>query len=487
MFLFLGCLLTAFLFCLVFSITTSPLYGYEGCDSAIFRVVGKYWAQGFMPYTELWDHKGPIIFLMDCLGYMLTGSKLGIMIIQSLSLSVFIYFVYRIFERKFTAWPSAAFTALTLLWLGCVYNGGNLTEEYLLPLLAASVLNTLKWLDKEEISPTPHNRWYAFLHGAILAFALLTRLTNAALSCAIMLAVGLILIRDRQWSNLWHNILFYVLGFAALTLPFVLWFAANGALDEAVFATFTYNISYAQSFAGEGSYSISKLVHLVISALNCTALTAVSAYMFFSNKGHRHSAFVWLLASGILCASWFATSLTGTNYRMPSVAVFPVLILELYCLKRGFHPILRYVAIAGLALLPLWKVSTYLGGEFHYEFMKWDSSALAAKVREDIPEEGLKRFIGYDVPPDIYFHLDARPCYRYYNMQSWQGKRSGRLKEDIMKAFGTAEAEWVLLGLPPAIMPEILNQAYIPVRKYTRSLSFLKKDQEFILYKRMEN
>lgn len=39
---------------------------------------------GRIPYKELFDHKGPFIFFVDMLGFMITGNKSGIVIIQSI-------------------------------------------------------------------------------------------------------------------------------------------------------------------------------------------------------------------------------------------------------------------------------------------------------------------------------------------------------------------------------------------------------------------
>ena len=241
-FSFLGCLLIAFLFCLKFSLTTSILYdGIHGDDSAIFYIIGKYWAQGSIPYVDLWDHKGPMIFFINCIGHLLTGDKTGVFILQVASLSVFLYFTLLTFRTRFSLLISSLLSIVSLFWLACSYEGGNLTEEYLLPYLAAAFYLTVKWLNKQESEPTDHNPWQAFLLGFILGFSLLTRLTNALSACGIMLAITVILILDKRWSNLWRNILFFLLGFLAIVVPFCIYFAFHHALEEMFFGSFLFN------------------------------------------------------------------------------------------------------------------------------------------------------------------------------------------------------------------------------------------------------
>ena len=63
--------LVAIFFVTIFSYTTSPLYTTLGDtpDSPIFQIIGKYWVQGYVPYQDLWDLKGPYIFLVNAVGY----------------------------------------------------------------------------------------------------------------------------------------------------------------------------------------------------------------------------------------------------------------------------------------------------------------------------------------------------------------------------------------------------------------------------------
>lgn len=73
-----------------FSSSTSWLFGNtQTFDSNMFQLMGKHWASGeALPYRDLWDLKGPIIFFVNALGYWLAGSKVGVFAIQLLSLSL---------------------------------------------------------------------------------------------------------------------------------------------------------------------------------------------------------------------------------------------------------------------------------------------------------------------------------------------------------------------------------------------------------------
>ena len=98
-------LLVSFIFVTLFSYSTSPLYG-NICnhpDSAIFQIIGKYWVDGALPYSDLWDLKGPYIFFVDAIGYFLLDSYVGIYIIQIVNIwitLIFTFCIYIIYFKK---------------------------------------------------------------------------------------------------------------------------------------------------------------------------------------------------------------------------------------------------------------------------------------------------------------------------------------------------------------------------------------------------
>ena len=69
---------SAVIFLVIFSWNTSPLYTFFGYDSSIFKSMGKFMADGLTPYKDFFDHKGPIIILIEWLGFGLTKSQISL-------------------------------------------------------------------------------------------------------------------------------------------------------------------------------------------------------------------------------------------------------------------------------------------------------------------------------------------------------------------------------------------------------------------------
>ena len=148
------CVLLAGAFCLCFSISTSPLYTHYGYDSVIFQLIGKFWAEGHIPYVELWDHKGPYIFFINALGYGMTGNAIGVFLLQVLHLAVTLFFILKGFLLFRKPLQACLLTAVSLLWLLCSFDEGNLTEEYMLPWIAAVIFLTLRWTQEKGFPRT---------------------------------------------------------------------------------------------------------------------------------------------------------------------------------------------------------------------------------------------------------------------------------------------------------------------------------------------
>lgn len=80
----------------VFSVYTTPISPYYGNDSAFFLLMGKGVTQGKIPYLDLYDQKGPMIFYVNALGYLLTGDRYGIFLMQIVNLTAACLIVYRL-------------------------------------------------------------------------------------------------------------------------------------------------------------------------------------------------------------------------------------------------------------------------------------------------------------------------------------------------------------------------------------------------------
>ncbi|MBK8823950.1 MAG: hypothetical protein IPN58_15495 [Anaerolineales bacterium] len=69
---------TGWLGLLILGILSNPLFSYPGRDGGIFLYIGSLILKGKIPYLDVWENKGPLVFYINAFGLFLTnGSRWG--------------------------------------------------------------------------------------------------------------------------------------------------------------------------------------------------------------------------------------------------------------------------------------------------------------------------------------------------------------------------------------------------------------------------
>ena len=85
-------LLIAPAFLLIFSRATSPVgYNEYGADSAFFITMGKAMLQGYIPYKEIFDLKGPFLWFLQIMGQMINPDKVGMFVLQTIFFEIYLF------------------------------------------------------------------------------------------------------------------------------------------------------------------------------------------------------------------------------------------------------------------------------------------------------------------------------------------------------------------------------------------------------------
>ena len=190
----------ALVFGLIFYTFNTPLGPSIGSDNAMYLTLGTALAKGYAPYTQIFDHKGPMLYLLQMLPQLLSGgySTLAVFIQQVIALFLCLRVVSRI------ARTLGAYSGVTQLFylalIGSLVGGGNLTEEYAsLPTLLGAYAALRVFL-----RPDWTRRLFApaLLMGACTMAAFLLRANNALPLAALTLALALCLLAKKQFAPL---------------------------------------------------------------------------------------------------------------------------------------------------------------------------------------------------------------------------------------------------------------------------------------------
>ena len=132
---------------LLLGIQNPLLYGMApGFDASLFAAMGKMWADGDVLYRDMLDIKGPVIFLLDAIGYKLGGFP-GMALLETALLAWGLNNSYRALALLGIA-PLARLAALlgVVSLCGYRYYYGNMTEDYTLCLALIAQLPFVRML-----------------------------------------------------------------------------------------------------------------------------------------------------------------------------------------------------------------------------------------------------------------------------------------------------------------------------------------------------
>lgn len=210
-----------------------------GRDAGVFLYIGNQILEGEIPYRDIWDHKGPLIYYVNAVGVALSpGRETGIWLLEATALLASGMGLYWLLKRVFGGLAAAVAVAIFFAGLGYTLSPGNYTEEFSLPLQVAAL-----WLFvKAESTPDGKGLW--FLIGTTGAAAFLLRPNNAGIQLSIV--IYLILERVVQGQGL-ARLGWLALGVSAVLVPVGAFFTSNRALKEMLDAVLRYNSVYIQS------------------------------------------------------------------------------------------------------------------------------------------------------------------------------------------------------------------------------------------------
>ena len=224
--------------------TCSPFFPFNPWDDAnCFFTLGRGIIHGKVPYRDLYEQKGPLLYFIYALAALISEKSFtGAWIIECVLASVFAVFSWKT-AKLFTEPPKFAI-ALVPVMLGMTYTarvfnfGGN-AEELCFPLLTVSLYFGLKAIVKGD--GLPENR-EAFICGLFASALFWIKYTFMGFMVGLCLYILLMSLIQKKFAKLWSLVWRFIAGFAALSVPILIYFLANGALGSLWEAYFYNNI-----------------------------------------------------------------------------------------------------------------------------------------------------------------------------------------------------------------------------------------------------
>lgn len=448
--------LAAVMFLYLFSFSTSPRYESFGDDSAIFQAVGKCWTEGLLPYVGAFENKGALLFAIDALGYLIYPRD-GIFLLQVPFMYFSMLFTWRAVELFCSRRTTFAMWLLMIFWRAAIFYEGNRTEEYSMPFLLAGAYFFLRWLKDEKNFLPPS---IGFFYGLGFGACVLLRTTNGLPICCYVLLTTFLLIRAGAFKNILQTFLSFWAGFATICLPFVIYFAAHGALYEMIYGTILINISHATSFNPSHEEFMDFMGSYFIYRLNLLAwLVVASAVALMFN---RKSFLAW---SGLFtgAAMLFMLMKGRPFYGYPELiaALLPLMFavfVELRATLLSRKIFLRRViySVLFVAFLTCTGIQvTYFCSTFTNEIISKENAELVREERQMIHD--LQAHIPADEKDSVVLWGESRPmgifilesdilprCRFFGNVTCFFGKSDPAVIDEWLETARRLRPKWIV-------------------------------------------
>lgn len=296
----------------------SPMFvnGLPGLDSGVFLSIGMEIQQGSVPYVDTFDHKGPLIFLINWLGLAIGGWR-GIAVFEACAIAAALGCMFRT-ARLCTDWlTAAAITSLCAFGIVRFYGGGNLTEEYALPWIAMANLIFLRFFLQRRL-----HGWEAVLLGFGLAMVMALR-PNMIAVWAIGYPVTIFLLRrDGRCSRF---LLLSILGFLAGAAPFFFWFNIHHALQAWWDAYLVFNMQYAAGMTLTGFQRVKAFFYFAAwGAVECFAFCGWAMW----RRKEKRTLAAWASLAMLFC-TLLSMSMSGMTFAHYGAVMVPLWVFPL--------------------------------------------------------------------------------------------------------------------------------------------------------------
>lgn len=383
-----------FLLLIFISLFSLPGITLPNRDSSVFQYAGAQMLAGKIPYLDFWDHKGPLIFVVNALGaWIHGGDPSGVWLVELVLLAASLGIAEWVGNQVLgSSWGNLP-ALLAGIGLVITYKG-NLSEEYGIFLQFCILL--LFW------NSLNHPSWLRIgLMGLLAGVSFLFRPNNIGIAAAI----GLTYVCEPwlthtrpDFRRLFSKVVILVAGFFLALLISALVMLKVGNLGEYLQASILYNVVYADN-------SILSRLQTIFFGLLVLNLLFLYAGLGFSETFRRGSnldplrkQFFFFICTGLIF-EMVLQSLSGRLYRHYYTPWLPYLsflgALGLVSLtktrwrrRKGFPSLFAALLISQFAVNSIYQIRMTFSPQMRAEYQ--DVQTVARLIRaETRPEDSI--------------------------------------------------------------------------------------------------
>ena len=280
---------------------SSPLYPFnDWCDANAFFTMGKGLFNGKIIFKDLFEQKGPFLYLIYGIGYLISNTSfLGVFVLEVISSTIFLYLTHKIInlylEEKYSyiILPLFAF----LLYTAISFRHGSSCEEFCFPMMMYSLYELIKYARSNEIS---YKKIY--IVGIMAGLIFLTKYTVLGINFAFMVCLFISLFKEKNYKKAFISPFVYLAGMFTAIMPWLIYFGLNNAIKD------FFNVYI---FTNLFSYTKTK-VNIFVKLINC--------FICFSKNLYANKLYITIIFA-LLLLPLFSKRVNGREKVVITVSI----------------------------------------------------------------------------------------------------------------------------------------------------------------------
>lgn len=482
---------------LLFTSCNSPLYPYNFAnDTNAYFTIGRGWLEGLIPYKDLFDQKGPIVYLIFMIAALISNtSYIGIYILEIISMTVFLFYAHKtitlFIDKKNSLFILPIITVL--ICTSFAFASGSTAEEFTLPFFMISLYYLIKYFKGEQ-------QTYKFylINGIIAGIVFLIKFNLIFFWFAFIICIFIDLILQKKIKQALKSGIIFIIG---MLIPFIIvniYFLLVGALTDFYHAYFYFNIfAYGNtaSLLTKFQTSINNFIYRCIENGFIILPLFICFLCFIQNMKIKvnYKIMFYIIFTFTIFGIFF-----GSNYHyyiLPSFVFLTISLIAIcYSLKKLINKILDNKILLTLSLIILYTglfLFSYKGANYK-EMLNTDIKDYGIyEIIKEINKAKDKTMLNYQVLDNgIYNLTNTIPTVKYFFKLNVTEERYPKLMNSQRNYVKTQKTNFVVLtnvvdGDP---IYDILKDKYKLIKKATSTYPNPNNTQdirEFKLYKRI--
>ena len=308
---------------------------FSGTDSSVFQYIGQMIERGQMPYKDIFDHKGVLIYLYNYFGNLILHIR-GVWIFEVMSIAVAVIYAYKTARLFFNRTLSLVAVMIAFGSYFKFVQGGNLTEQYALPFLFISLYIFVRYFLNQC------NKIEIIICGICFGAVCLLRPNMTALWTVFVAFIFFVELKERKFDF----IKFFILGFVLLLTPPLLWLYLGGAFKDFIEQYIIFNLQYSSKA------DFSQKFKQMMTFLRTEPLMILS-FIFVAVKACKLKQKFDLAFLVFIFLTLFATALSAKDYYHYRLVFLPIYlygaVVLISFLKNEFQVLKPLVSVIILA------------------------------------------------------------------------------------------------------------------------------------------